>query len=109
MYHLALRVNYPNQFDKAKGKLDGREDLGCDIMIHGKDCSIGCLAMGDEAVEDLFVLAAETGIDSISVILTPVDFRTQELPVRTREVPKWTPELYASIKQELRKLKKTTR
>ena len=29
MYHLALRVNYPNQFDKAKGKLDGREDLGC--------------------------------------------------------------------------------
>jgi hypothetical protein len=109
MYHLALRVNYPNEFDKAKGKLDGREDLGGDIMIHGKDCSIGCLAMGDEAAEDLFVLAAETGIDNISVILTPVDFRTQELPADMPEAPEWTPGLYASIKQELMKLEKTTR
>ena len=109
MYHLALRVNYPNQFDKTKGKADGREDLGCDIMIHGKDCSIGCLAMGDEAAEELFVLAAQTGIDNISVILTPVDFRIQELPVHMPEVPEWTPELYASIKQELMKLGKTTR
>ncbi len=106
MYHLALRVNYPNQFDKAKGKLDGREDLGADIMIHGKDCSIGCLAMGDEAAEELFVLAAETGIDTISVILTPVDFRRQELPARMPEVPEWAPELYAAIKQELMKLEK---
>jgi len=109
MYHLALRVNYPNSFDKAKGRLDGREDLGCDIMIHGKNCSIGCLAMGDEAAEDLFVLAAATGIDNISVILTPVDFRTQKLPAAMPEVPKWAPELYASIEQELRKLEKTTR
>lgn len=109
MYHLALRVNYPNEFDKAKGKLDGREKLGSDIMIHGKNCSIGCLAMGDEAAEDLFVLAAETGIDNISVILTPVDFRTSEFPTRMPEVPSWTPELYASIKQELLKLEKTTR
>lgn len=35
-------------------------------MIHGKNCSIGCLDMGDEAAEDLFVLAAKTGIDNIS-------------------------------------------
>lgn len=109
MYHLALRVNYPNPFDKAKGRLDGREELGCDIMIHGKDCSIGCLAMGDEAAEDLFVLAAETGIGNISLILTPVDFRTQELPACMPEVPEWTPELYDSIRQELMKLEKTTR
>jgi len=109
MYHLALRVNYPNQFDKAKGKIDGREDLGADIMIHGKDSSIGCLAMGDEAAEELFVLAAETGIDNISVILSPVDFRNQELPSRMPDVPEWTPELYASIKQELMKQGKTTR
>ncbi len=108
LYHLALRLNYPSEFDKAKGILDGREDLGCDIMIHGKDCSIGCLAMGDEAAEKLFVLAAETGIDNVSVILTPVDFRTDELPADMPEVPDWTPELYASIKKELMKLDKTT-
>ena len=109
MYHLALRVDYPNQFDKAKGKVECRENLGCDIMIHGKDCSIGCLAIGDEAAEELFVLAAEIGIDNISVILSPVDFRTSTLPESMPTVPDWTPELYDSIRKELKKLKKTTR
>lgn len=107
-FHLALRVNYPNKFDKAKGKLDGRDNLGCDIMIHGRSSSIGCLAMGDEAAEELFVLAAQTGIDKISVVLSPVDFRAGELPADMPEVPDWTAELYESIKQELLKLKKTT-
>ncbi len=65
--------------------------------------------MGDEAAEELFVLAAETGIDNISVILSPVDFRTDKLPADMPEVPDWTPELYASIKRELMKLLKTTR
>jgi hypothetical protein len=65
-YHVALRVNYPNDFDKEHANLDGRTDLAGDIMIHGGAASIGCLAMGDPAAEDLFVLAAETGIKSIS-------------------------------------------
>ena len=104
LYHLALRVNYPNAFDEAKGELDGRDDLGCDIMIHGKNCSIGCLAMGDEAAEDLFVLAAITGIDNISVILSPLDFRTKELPANMSDVPEWTLGLYYLIKQELMNL-----
>ncbi len=106
LYHLALRVNYPNAFDKTKGQLDGREDLGCDIMIHGKDCSIGCLAMGDEAAEELFILAAETGLDNINVILSPVDFRVRELPSQLPELPEWTPKLYDAIRKELMKLPK---
>jgi hypothetical protein len=104
LYHLALRVNYPNEFDKAKGKADGRINLGSDIMIHGNTCSIGCLAMGDAAAEELFVLAAETGIENITVILSPVDFRTRDLPTPLPSLPKWSPELYASIKRELVKL-----
>jgi len=36
--------------------------------------------MGDEAAEDLFVLAALAGIDNVSILLCPVDFRTRELP-----------------------------
>ncbi|HOD10680.1 MAG TPA: hypothetical protein PKH91_08035, partial [Flavobacterium sp.] len=35
-YHLSIKVNYPNAFDKEKAKQDGRTDLGGDIMIHGK-------------------------------------------------------------------------
>ena len=106
LYHLALRVDYPNQFDKAKGTLVGRDDLGGDIMIHGKTCSIGCLAMGDEAAEELFVLAAESGIDNMSVILTPVDFRKSELPADMPALPAWSNELYELIRTELMKLKR---
>ena len=104
LYHLALRVNYPNSFDRIKGKLDGREDLGCDIMIHGSNGSVGCLAMGDQAAEELFVLAAETGIEKILVILTPVDFRRAELPQEMPRVPEWTPELYEMVRQALGEL-----
>lgn len=103
-YHLALRVDYPNAWDRVQAQKDGRTDLGGDIMIHGKSVSIGCLAMGDPAAEDLFVLAAETGIDNISVILSPVDFRrVPSLPKKTR-LPQWKAELYSQIMSELNKL-----
>lgn len=102
-YHLALRVNYPNADDRRRGEADGRTNLGGDIMIHGKTGSIGCLAMGDEAIEDLFVLAAETGIDHISIILSPVDFRESALPEELPELPAWIDELYDAIKTELEK------
>ncbi len=103
-YHLALRVNYPNAHDRRRGQQDGRTTLGSDIMIHGNTGSVGCLAMGDPAAEDLFVLAAETGLENIAIILTPVDFRTQTLPKAMPLTPDWTGELYKSIKHELAKL-----
>ncbi len=104
LYHLALRVSYPNDFDREKGALEGRDKLGADIMIHGKSTSIGCLAMGDEAAEDLFVLAAETGIENVAVILSPVDLRTRSLPTGMSGIPSWTSELYTNIQTELLKL-----
>jgi hypothetical protein len=60
--------------------------------------------MGDEAAEDLFILAADTGVDDISVILSPVDFRIRDFPAEDRELPDWTPELYEEIKVELARL-----
>jgi hypothetical protein len=101
LYHLALRVSYPNAEDRRRGRQDGRADLGSDIMVHGKTCSIGCLAMGDEASEDLFVLAAETGIDNVALILSPVDFRVRDLPRDMPPLPAWADQLYTSIRQEL--------
>lgn len=100
LFHLALRLDYPNDFDSAHGAADGREDLGSDIMIHGDARSRGCLAMGDQAAEDLFVLAALTGIGNIRVILAPEDFRLVD-PRVPADAPPWTPELYALIKREL--------
>ncbi|MDA3800489.1 MAG: L,D-transpeptidase family protein [Kiritimatiellae bacterium] len=104
MFHLALRLNYPNSFDIEKAQIEYRNNLGSDIMIHGSNCSIGCLAMGNEAIEELFVMSAETGIDNISVILTPIDFRKQELPDDFIYAPIWVSNLYISIKTELLQL-----
>jgi murein L,D-transpeptidase YafK len=102
-YHLSLRVNYPNAFDRAQAAKENRTNLGGDIMIHGKAVSIGCLAMGDEAAEDLFVLAADTGIKKITVILTPVDFRAGKTLPENAQTNAWTPALYAEIKTQLAK------
>jgi hypothetical protein len=105
-FHLALRVNYPNDLDREHARSDGRTNLGGDIMIHGGAASIGCLAMGDPAAEDIFVVAAETGIKNVSVILAPVDFRVRDLPPNSPPSPSWTPELYGEIKKELVPLKR---
>ncbi len=73
LFHLSLRVNYPNASDITRARKEGRDlsNLGGDIMIHGGAASIGCLAIGDQAVEELFVLAALTGLDKIQLIISP--------------------------------------
>jgi murein L,D-transpeptidase YafK len=103
-FHLALRLNYPNEFDLTYAKAEGRTHLGGDIMIHGSSVSIGCLAMGNEAIEELFVLAADTGIKRIKVILSPVDFRKAELPQINPKLLEWTDKLYSQIRMELEQL-----
>ena len=103
-YHLSLRVSYPNAFDCEQAGREGREQLGGDIMIHGKAVSIGCLAMGDEAAENLFVLAADTGLKNIEVVLTPVDFRLGKNLPKAASLPPWSESLYESIKTRLRDL-----
>jgi hypothetical protein len=100
-FHLSLRLNYPNEFDSAKAAAEGRKEPGTDIMIHGDAVSIGCVAVGDPAAEDLFVLAALTGIENIIVILSPVDFRVRELPPLPPETPAWAEEIHEQVRQEL--------
>jgi hypothetical protein len=92
--HLSLALGYPNDYDRARAVEDGRDTLGGDIMIHGGSASTGCLAMGDEAAEDLFVLAADTGWERAMVVLSPVDFRTRALPADYRPRPFWVVDLY---------------
>ena len=105
-FHLSLRVNYPNRFDRDQAARDGRTKLGGDIMIHGNAVSIGCLAMGDEAAEDLFVLAADTGLANLSVILAPLDFRGGKSVPASITLPAWSETLYQNIRAELGRLPK---
>lgn len=104
-FHLSIRLNYPNDFDRAMVKRDGRTKLGGDIMIHGSFVSIGCLAMGDEAAEDLFILAALATRERTRIVVSPTDFRTGDVrPPREAQV--WVGELYDGLRTELRQYRK---
>lgn len=100
-FHLSLRVSYPNADDRRRAKADGRDRLGGDIMIHGSNQSIGCLAMGDPAAEELFVLAALAGPENVRVIISPADSRRRADVTIPDGQPAWVPELHAEIKTAL--------
>jgi hypothetical protein len=104
-YHVSLRVNYPNAFDRQMAAKDGRKDLGGDIMIHGKNLSAGCLAMGDEAVEEIFVLAAQTGLPNVKLIIAPTDLRQNPVPAAEPDKPEWLPKLYAEVASAMSEFK----
>ena len=57
LFHLSLGLNYPNASDRI---LAGGPDPGGDIFIHGKDVSIGCAPLGDDAIEQLYLAALDT-------------------------------------------------
>ncbi|MBU1668051.1 hypothetical protein KKC13_06495 [bacterium] len=99
-FHLSMRVNYPNDFDKKMARLEKRTNLGSDIMIHGSDKTIGCVPIGDDAIEELYFLAQKVGIKNIKVILSPVDFRTTKVKIKNDNHP-WLKELYANITKEM--------
>ena len=95
-YHLSIRVDYPNAFDRARGAEDGRTSLGGDIYIHGKAVSIGCLAIGDDNIEELFTLVADTGLGNARIVIAPG--RALNVPAGA---PPWTAGLYRDIAREL--------
>jgi len=52
-YFLSMKVSYPNRSDR----IIGQSNLGGDIMLHGNCVSIGCLAMSDERIQELWLMA----------------------------------------------------
>lgn len=101
-YHLSMKVDYPNELDRAKARADRRTQLGGDIFIHGRNVSIGCLALGDPAIEELFVLAADVGVAHVQAVIVPHDFRRRPPALPARPDPAWLPELYAALEHALR-------
>lgn len=76
-FHLSMLLNYPNAADKAReseGLADGA-DLGGDICVHGSNQSVGCIAVGDAAIEEIFTLAALARVGSRDILVFPADFR----------------------------------
>ena len=95
-YHLSVRVDYPNRDDHAAAATEGRTRLGGDIYIHGKAVSIGCLALGDRAMEELYLLLADTGLSNARLILAP-----STAPRVPPGAPRWWGPLYERIRREL--------
>lgn len=55
-YHLSLGLDYPNASDRVRSD---RERPGDEIYIHGGAKTIGCIPLGDAAIEELYLLALE--------------------------------------------------
>lgn len=102
-YHLSMKLNYPNDFDLYHARKEKRNKPGSNIFIHGKTLSIGCLAMGDRAIEELFTLVHKVGKKYSEVIIAPYDPREKPLQVKDADSPSWLPELYGEISEEFSK------
>ena len=51
--YLAFNIGYPNAYDRAFGR------TGDSLMVHGGCRSVGCYAMTDKAIEEIYGLAYE--------------------------------------------------
>jgi murein L,D-transpeptidase YafK len=50
-YYLAFNLGYPNAYDRLHGRTGGS------LMVHGACVSIGCFAMTDKHMEEIYTLA----------------------------------------------------
>ncbi len=55
-YHLSLGLDYPNASDRI---LSDRNAPGGDIFIHGECVTIGCIPLGNEGIEEVYLAALE--------------------------------------------------
>jgi murein L,D-transpeptidase YafK len=55
-YHLSFDIGYPNEYDRVHGR------TGSEIMVHGSCDSIGCYAMTDPAIEEIYAIV-ESALD----------------------------------------------
>lgn len=98
-YHLSLGVSYPNVSDRI---LSDAVKPGGDIYIHGDCVSVGCLAINDTQIEDLYLLGAiakNEGQEFIPVHIFPGKFsqsKSKETIAKLgKENPEYVPFLFA--------------
>lgn len=78
-YLLSLHVNYPNASDRVLGN---RSSPGGAIFIHGGCKTIGCIAVTDDAIEELYWITVEArsaGQERIPVHIFPSRLTDSEL------------------------------
>lgn len=92
-YHLSLNLGFPNAYDRAHDR------TGSFLMVHGSCVSIGCYAMTNPAIEEIYVLveaALRGGQKSVTVHAFP--FRPTPTRLARTEGSEW-PEFWTDLAQ----------
>jgi murein L,D-transpeptidase YafK len=71
-YHLSMRIDYPNKADRI---LSDPVKPGGDIYIHGNQVSLGCLAMTDEKIDEIYP-AVKGAVQPVPVHIFPCRFKS---------------------------------
>jgi len=69
-------------------------------MVHGHGGSIGCIAVSNSDIEEIFWLAARTGVRDVELLSAPYDFRTRPITV-PKGAPPWMEERYQRLKTRM--------
>lgn len=88
-YHLSLGLDYPNAADRIHAD---PEQPGSDIYIHGSNVSIGCLALGDDAIELLYLIAHDVraaGRTEFPVHIFPARMAGEAWEAMRADHPQW--------------------
>lgn len=67
-FHLSFNIGYPNAYDRQLKR------TGSFIMVHGSDVSMGCFAMTDPVIEEIYTLVNEAfkaGVSYVPVQVYP--------------------------------------
>lgn len=84
-HHLSLGISYPNAVDRARAAGDSP---GGDIFIHGGTVTVGCLPIGDDPIEALYVVAVIArghGQTHLPVHLFPCRFESDACATARRD------------------------
>ena len=83
-YHLSFNLGYPNRYDRSHAR------TGSALMVHGNCVSIGCYAMTDEGIEEIYTLAdaaLKNGQPFFRVHIFP--FKMSSENMEKNKDPKW--------------------
>ncbi len=83
-FHLAFNLGYPNKYDRAHHR------TGSALMVHGNCVSVGCFAMTDRKIEEIYELvekALDGGQDIVRVHIFP--FRMTEAKMEQYRSNEW--------------------
>ncbi len=106
-YHLSIKVGYPNAWDRAWARDEGRSRLGGDIFIHGEDVTIGCIPIGNRNIEEVFWAVYQAKPAHTRILISPWDFRKPgwKNPAARGRLR----DLYHALKDELAAFRRETR